>query len=106
MQIKFISHASGHPPSLLRKAGTIVVATALAGVALMFSAGLLSVVLCVGTVAFTYLWWKTRALRRQMRERMRDFPPPGANAEREAFRGEVYEGEAVRLEESVSSIKR
>ncbi|MDD2915252.1 MAG: hypothetical protein PHP70_08035 [Gallionella sp.] len=108
MQIKYLSNTTANPPSLLRKAGTIAVATALAGVALMFSAVLIVAVVSIGAVAFAYLWWKTRALRKQMKAQMRDFPPHGANVQREAFMGEVYEGEviegeAVRVEESVSS---
>jgi ABC-type uncharacterized transport system permease subunit len=111
MQIKFISPTSSNPPSLLRKAGTIVATTVMVGVALMFSAVLLTVVLSIGALAFTYLWWKTRGLRKQMREQMRDFPPPGANVEREAFRdevheGEVIEGEAVRVDEQCDRIAR
>lgn len=111
MQIKFISPASGNPPGLLRKAVTVVATALVVGVALMFSAVLLTVILCIGAVTFAYLWWKTRALRKQMRARMQDFPPHGANVEREtftgdAFAGEVIEGEAVRVDEPRERIAR
>ena|ERR1017187_9106817 len=102
MQIKYISHSSSRPPSLLQKTGAIVATAALAGVALMFSAVLLTLVVSVGAVAFAYLWWKTRALRKQMR----NFPSPGATMETEVFEGEVIEGEAVRVDESGDGIKR
>ena len=51
-------------------------------VAFMFSLVILAAVAAVALVAGTYLWWKTRALRRQMRER-----PPG---------GHVIDGEVIR----------
>ena len=102
MQMKYLSPTSARPPSLLRKAGAIVATTALAGVVLMFSAVLLAVVLSVGTVAFAYLWWKTRELRKQMR----NFPPPGATMKHEVLRGELIEGEVIRVEESGVRIKR
>ena len=102
MQNKYLSDTKAHPPSLLRKAGAIVATAALAGVALMFSAVLLTLVLSIGAVAWVYLWWKTRELRKQMR----NFPPRGATMETEVFEGEVIEGEAVRVEESGDRIKR
>lgn len=78
-----------------------IVTVALAVVALMFSAVLLVVLFCMGAVAFAYLWWKTRELRKQMR----NFTPPrDPNVRGDTFAGEVYEGEiiegeAVRIEE-------
>lgn len=80
---------------------------ALAGLALMFSAVLLALLLVIGVTAWAYLWWKTRALRKQMR----NFPPPGAQAENGAFKDEahsgvVIEGEAVRVHESDAGVKR
>ena len=110
MQIKYLPPSS-NPPSLLRKAGAIVATTLVAGVALMFSAVLLTAILSIGAVAFAYFWWKTRGLRKQMKEQMRDFPPQDANVEREVFRGEVYEGEviegeAVRVDEPRDRIAR
>ena len=95
MTMKYLPPERAKSPSLLRRAGTVVAATAVAGVALMFSAVLLVAVATIGTAAFAYLWWKTRHMRRQMREQMKNFPPPGAGVEREVFRGEVYEGEVI-----------
>lgn len=107
MQNKFISHTPARPPSRLRKAGAVVATAALAGLALMFSAVLLALLLVIGVAAWAYLWWKTRALRRQMR----NFPPPGAQTESGAFKGEahsgvVIEGVAVRVHESDAGVKR
>lgn len=102
MQMKYISHTSAHPPSLLQKTGAIIAATALAGLALMFSAVLLVFLLCIGMVAWAYLWWKTRELRKQMR----NFPSRGATMENEVFEGEVIEGEVIRVDESRDEIGR
>lgn len=101
MQMKYLSHSS-RPPSLLRKMGAVVATAALAGVALMFSAVLLALVLSIGAVAWAYLWWKTRELRKQMR----NFSARAATMEHEEFEGEVIEGEAVRVDESGGEIKR
>ena len=109
MQTKYITYSSGTRPSLLRKAGALVVTIALASVALMFSAVLLALVLIAVVFGGAYLWWKTREIRKQMR----DFPPPAQSAtmQRDAFAGEVFdgeviEGEAVRVDESQNRIQR
>jgi hypothetical protein len=49
----------------------------------MFSVLLFAVVATVGVVAWGYLWWRTRELRRRMRAH-----PPGG--------GVVIEGEVIR----------
>ena len=99
--MKHLPRSTDNPPSLLRKAGAIVATVALAGLALMFSAVLLVFVVSVGAVAFAYLWWKTRELRKLMR----DLPPRAATMENEVFEGEVIEGEAVRVDEPRDRIK-
>jgi hypothetical protein len=52
----------------------------------------LAVLVAVGLLGVGYLWWKTRDLRRQMRER-----PPG---------GRVIEGEVIRDTASRDEIRR
>ena len=69
----------------------IKVATVTAGVILLVSALVLSVVFVLGAVAVLlvvggYFWWKTREVRKQMRAQMR---PPFAQ-------GNVIEGVVVR----------
>ena len=103
MQIKYISSTSTRPPSLLRKTAAVITTVALAGVALMFSAVLLAAILIVAVFGGAYLWWKMRELRKQMREQMKNFPPPRTNMESgvfgsEVFKGEVIEGTAVRVD--------
>lgn len=97
MLMKQLPGPSSNLPSVLRKAVAIIVGAALAAVALMFSAVVLVVLLGIALLGAAYLWWKTRALRRQMREF--PFPPQRAATRPEVFEGEVIEGEVIRVDE-------
>lgn len=70
----------------LRKMLTLAGSAALLISAFVFSLLLFAVLTSVVMVGGGYLWWRTRELRRQLRER-----PPG---------GHVIEGEVVRDSES------
>ena len=83
-------------PNLVSKIAKIVVSVALIGLALMFSALLLMVIVTVGAMACGYLWWRTRDLRKQMRKH-----PPGDIV----IEGEVIEGEVIRREVNGISVK-
>jgi Flp pilus assembly protein TadB len=85
---RFSANASG----LLGKVLTFASAVVLLVVAFMFSLLVFALLVTVGLLVWGYLWWKTRELRRQMRER-----PPG---------GHVIEGEAIRDDESHDKIER
>ena len=66
----------------------------------------MAILLAAGAIAGAYFWWKTRDLRKQMRE----FPPGGVEIEAESFeeeasRGRVIEGEAVRVDDLRDSDK-
>lgn len=64
--------------------------------ALMFSVVLFAVVATVGLAVWGWVWWKTRDLRKQMREQMeRQRQGQGASAEPGA-EGLVIEGEILR----------
>lgn len=108
MQIKFISPPSTQPRSLLQKTAAVIATVVLAGVALMFSAVLLAGILIVAVFGGAYLWWKTRELRRLMR----NFPPAGGATMQsdvfagEALKGEVIEGEVIRVDESRTEERR
>jgi uncharacterized protein (DUF58 family) len=77
---------------VLGKALTLVVAAFLAIFAFTVSLIVFAFTLSVGLLAGGYLWWKTRELRRRMREQ-----PP---------RGRVVEGEAVREPEPGDEARR
>lgn len=78
--------------------------TAIAGAALLvagffFSLVILSVVAVVGLALWSYFWWKTRALRRQLCEQMEQMQ---GQAQRDPARddtpteGVIIEGEVIR----------
>lgn len=95
MQMKFILNSPAKSPGLLRKLAALIVAVAVAGLVLMFGAVLLLALLILGTMAWAYLWWKTRELRK----RMRAFSPQGMMREAKAGNDNVFEGEVVRVVE-------
>lgn len=80
----------GAPGKLSGLFGRIVAGIAAAGLviaAFVFSLIVFAIIAAAGLVLGGWLWWRTRALRRQMREH-----PPGGNV----VEGEVIEGEVVR----------
>jgi len=70
------------PPGLLAKALTLALGGVVLVVAFMFSVVALAIVSVVVLIGVAYLWWKTRDLRRRLREN-----PPG---------GRVIDGDAMR----------
>ncbi|MEO6975007.1 MAG: hypothetical protein ABI144_03895 [Gallionella sp.] len=85
-------------PGPFRNLLAVVATAAVFGLALMFSVVVVAIILVAGTIAWGYLWWRTRELRKQMR----NYPPPGMMregemAEEDVIRGEVIEGEAVHV---------
>lgn len=97
MQIRFVMPPPAKPHSLLRRFAGVIVAVAVAIVALMFSVVFLAVIAVVGVIAGIYLWWKTRAVRRQMREFSAQ--AQSARCERPASNDGVFEGEVIRVVE-------
>ena len=85
---RFSTNAPGLPVKVL----TFVSAAVLLVVAFMFSLLVFAILVTVGLLFWGYLWWKTRELRRQMREQQ-----PG---------GRVIEGEAIRDVESNDNFER
>ena len=85
-------------PNPFRNLLAIVATAAAFGLALMFSVVVVAIILVAGTIAWGYLWWRTRELRKQMR----NYPPPGMMKEGEmdendVIRGEVIEGEVIHV---------
>lgn len=88
MQMENLSYTTTKPASLLRKVAAFFITAALIGLVLMFSVLIFVAVLTVGAMAVGYLWWKTRDLRKQMRNHPLD----------EVLEGEVIEGEVIKSE--------
>jgi len=120
--MRYISYSTSTRSGPLQKALAIIVAVVLGVLGIMFSAVFLSIVLVVVVVGGLVLLWKTRGIRKQMRQMqenmqatMQEAQARSANPEREvfkddAFEGEVYEGvviegEATRVDESGSRRK-
>jgi hypothetical protein len=81
-QIRFRLGGSGYPnpghrPGLLRKLVAAVAGTLILVGAFMLSIVVLAVVAVVGLAGGAYLWWKTRELRRRLREHARNQPAGG-----------------------------
>ena len=98
--MKYISNTLTTPASLFHKTGGIVATALLGGLALMFSAILLVVILSILAVGGAVLMWKTRELRKQIR----NTPPYNESLSDEKFNGEVIEGESIRVDESKNKV--
>jgi Flp pilus assembly protein TadB len=96
MRIK--NELNGPPRSAgpLRKLVALIITVAMFALVLMFSAVVLVVLLVVGIIAFAYVWWKTREVRRVMRM-MRSVATPEARREAQASNDGVFEGEVIRV---------
>lgn len=82
----------GKPMGLLQKFGAVATAVIVFGVALAVSVMFFAVVAAIALVIGTYVWWKTRDLRKAMRQAQARQPgAQPANA-----RGIVIEGEVLR----------
>jgi predicted PurR-regulated permease PerM len=84
-----------NPPSALRKIVGVIVTVAVAIVALMFSVVFFAVIAVVGVIAGSYLWWKTREVRKQMRAFANQ--DQSVMREQSASNDEVFEGEVIRV---------
>jgi hypothetical protein len=97
-----LPHTSTNLPNPLRKMVVFVLTVVLIGLVFMFSMVVLAIILVAGAIAWGYLWWKIRELRKQMR----NFPPRGVVMEGEVvegekIRGEVIEGEVIRVDDTL-----
>jgi len=86
------------PVGLLQKIGAIAAGIVIFGLALTFSVLFFAVVVAVGGVIWAYMWWKTRELRKVMREAQQAQSRTREATRPSATRGEgiVIEGEIVR----------
>ena len=91
-------NSRGRPPQgPLAQLLTVIGGALVLGAAFMFSLVFFAVLAIAGLIFWLYFMWKTRALRRQMREQLDaqqgaqpSGPPPPAS-------GDIIEGEAVRV---------
>lgn len=85
----------GTPPGPLAKLAAFVLSAGFLVLAFMFSLVALAVVAVLGIVLGGWLWWKTRAMRKQMRE-MREAAAEQMGGEPAARHDRVIEGEFIR----------
>ena len=96
------TEAQIQPPSLLGKILAFIVGTGVLALAFMFSLVALAVIAVGGLMVWSWLWWKTRAIRQQLREQ----GPINADLNRHTGNGHIIEGEVVRDSESASRPER
>lgn len=78
--------------------GKLLAALATAGLlvlGLMFSVVVVAVALVVGLLFWGWMWWRTRDLRRRMREQM-DRPMQAPFGDMPSTEGRIIEGEVIR----------
>lgn len=86
------------PTSLLGKLLAFTLGAAFLVLAFMFSLVALAVIAVGGLLVWGWLWWKTRAIRKQLREQ----GPPAASHDD----SQVIEGEVIREAEPATRPKR
>jgi hypothetical protein len=92
-QMKFsqrYARFSSQPKSLLGKLLTLVLGAAFLILAFMFSLVALAVAAVGGLVLWGWIWWKTRAIRQQLRDQAANYQPQNVTE------GDIIEGEAIR----------
>ncbi|HEY9193976.1 MAG TPA: hypothetical protein VIO81_13995 [Methyloversatilis sp.] len=80
----------------------VLVGAGLLVLGLMFSVVLIIAAAIAGLVIWGWFWWKTRALRRQMRERM---DMPFADVQPVQPGGRIIEGEVIRAPDDVPPLR-
>jgi len=85
------STSGNKAPGLLGKVVAFILSLGLFALAFMFSLAALAVVAVVGVLFAGWFWWKTRALRRQLREQGAVF-----ETSESAESGQIIEGEVIR----------
>ena len=92
--MKHLSDTTAKFSDLLRNIVVFAATAALVLLVLMFSAVLFAIIIVVVTIAWAYLWWKPRHLRKQMQ----DCSLGGVLRDDEVVEGEVIEGEVIRVQ--------
>jgi Flp pilus assembly protein TadB len=97
---QFSAGFSGQPTGLAGRVLGFVGAVVAVILAFMFSLVALAVVAVGGALLGGWLWWKTRAVRQQMQERMQQ------QAQQRPADGYVIEGEVIREAETVQVLRQ
>jgi ABC-type nickel/cobalt efflux system permease component RcnA len=84
------------PKGVLAQVLTLVFSVVALGAAFMFSLVMFAIVAVAALIFGLFFWWKTRALRKQMREQMLN-QSSGTPHFETASDSDVIEGEAVRV---------
>ncbi|MDP2867534.1 hypothetical protein [Methyloversatilis sp.] len=99
--------ASTRPAGPLAKLFAALAGVILLVLGLMFSVVIIAVAIAFGLVIWGWIWWKTRALRQQMREQMEARMAAGEGASAPFSDGEgaqpsgrVIEGEVIRADDT------
>jgi hypothetical protein len=87
----------------MQKLIALISTAVLIALGMMFSAVLLVFIAVAGVIVFTWLWWKTRAVRKLMREQRGTMHAANDDAvfTDENFKGEIIEGEVISKVESL-----
>lgn len=85
----------GTPPGPLAKLAAFVLSAGFLVLAFMFSLVALAVVAVLGVVLGGWLWWKTRAMRKQMQQ-MREASQQMGSTASTMHNDQVIEGEFIR----------
>jgi hypothetical protein len=104
------AHMNVQPPGFFGRVLAVIAGLVLFVLGLMFSVVIIAVALAAGLIIWGWIWWKTRALRQQMREQMEagmaagdDTAAPYADDEGPAPSGRVIEGEVIRADDPPQS---
>lgn len=100
------AHMNVQPPGFFGRVFAVIAGLVLFVLGLMFSVVIIAVAVAAGLIIWGWIWWKTRALRQQMREQMEarmaeggDTSAPYREAEAPASGGRVIEGEVIRADD-------
>ena len=100
------THMQAAPAGPFAKLFAALAGVVLLVLGLMFSVVIIAVAIAFGLVIWGWMWWKTRALRQQMREQMEarmaageGASAPYSDGEGPQSGGRVIEGEVIRADD-------
>lgn len=91
-----LNQKPSQPAGLLQKIGAIVATVIVFGLALTFSVVFFAVVVAAGALIWGYVWWRTRDLRKAMREAQARATSAQTGRRASNDNAVVIEGEVIR----------